>query len=532
MNWSRWSVVGLGLLVAAGSGCKRERQEAVREELSEAGYEMTPEAYFRAAESEDVEAMRRLLEGGVPLEVAAVEGSTALHAAARAGAEESIEFLLQRGLPVDVRNHAGRTPLMDAVLHAGPETVRQLLRQGADPAAKDGEDYKPLMLAVREGRPQMVAELAPYVRSELDDALLAAAILGEAEMIDELTNYGASIYARVEDGRTPLMLAAQRGREEAVEMLLEIGANRFAMDDQGRVAADLAREGGHGELAERLASEPVAGDFELVEPAELGVEMAEDLVVEVAVPVGDAPVEGGADAVASGEQPWNLPIPGQREGIRPPGSVPEVRELDGAVVGFGTPLAATPAAPVLGEAGEVAQAEPSGSDELAEEAALEPRLESAGGEPLVMRSYRQTELPIRVANAAEHEVEVQVAGASPVAVAEGSVIPGSRLEVVSVTRRIARGKEHGDEVSVVEVRDLDSGVARELVVGLPALAHDPVALVEDAASGNYYVARTGQRFRTSAGDEWVVADVRANQLVIQRSDSGETKTIPLRGPRG
>jgi hypothetical protein len=146
---------------------------------------------------------------------------------------------LDRKLPVDVSGAGGRTPLMSAVLSGSPAMVRYLLSQKADPLKKDAEGFNPLMLAVRAGRAEMVAELAPYDREKLDDALLVAALEGKAAVIDELTNYGASVYARMDDGRTPLMLAAENGHVEAVEMLIEIGANRFSMDDEGRIAADV-----------------------------------------------------------------------------------------------------------------------------------------------------------------------------------------------------------------------------------------------------------------------------------------------------
>jgi hypothetical protein len=97
------------------------------------------------------------------------------------------------------------------------------------------------------------------------------------------------------------------------------------------------------------------------------------------------------------------------------------------------------------------------------------------------------------------------------------------------------GKENGGEpmeVSVVEIKDINTGMSRDLVAELPAFAHDPVALVEDAASGRYYVARTGQRFKTADGVDFLVGDVRPNQVIIENMTTQVTTTIPLRGPRG
>ena len=84
---------------------------------------------------------------------------------------------------------------------------------------------------------------------------------------------------------------------------------------------------------------------------------------------------------------------------------------------------------------------------------------------------------------------------------------------------------------MVEVQDSSTGRRRELVAGLASTAHDPVALVEDGA-GRRYLARAGQGFRAADGTEYVVVDVRPNQMVIENRTEGGVITVPLRGPRG
>jgi len=510
----------LALVVTMAASCRKDPQQAQREELEETGYELTMEDWFRAAASDDVGALERLLDGGMALDTSDGGGATALHAAAVAGAEGSADFLLDRGLGVDVVDARGRTPLMEAVIHSTPGMVRYLLRQGADPSLKDGDQYKPLMLAVREGRAEMVAELAHYVRGDLDDALLAAAILGRAEVIDELTNFGASIYARLGDGRSPLMLAAQKGNAEAVELLLAIGANRFAMDEQGRIAADLAREGGHEDLAMRLAAVPEEGDFELEAPAELGAELVAR--VDEAAPGRGAgvPVEPGAEGPDGGgevaEEPVALPLEGA--------TLAAVAEPGAEETGEG--LAAESGGGSGGNAATAGAGGGRGVAALGAEEALPP---------LVMRGYEQKELPVRIGEVRERRVEVRVPGHEPTEIGAGERIPRSSLKVIRVSRRPIDGKLVRGQpamVSVVEVKDERSGVTRELFSGVPALAHDPVALVEDTATGRYYLARTGQRFRGASGGDFLVGDVRPSQVVIEDLDSGETMTVELRGPRG
>ena len=494
MNGKPLALLLAGTAPFLGLAACKSREEGTREELQESGYDLTPEAFFRAAESDDVTALEKLAANGIAVDTRDVAGDTALHAAAAAGMKKAADFLLDRKLPVDVAGADERTPLMVAVMRGTQEMIRYLLSQKADPHAKDAHGYKPLMLAVREGRGEMVGELAPYDRDKLDDALLVAALEGKASVIDSLTNYGASVYARMDDGRTPLMLAAQNGQIEAVDLLLEIGANRFSMDDQGRIAADVAREAGHEELALRLAEAPQEDEFALEEPADLGAEMLAKVMEKEADPAGPAPGRPS-------DVPWNRPTPGQGGGAfgaLPRGTSPEM--LDGVVL-----------EPVAGES------PPS----------------SAAAAPLVMRGYRQKELPLRVESVQGEVATLRMSGGGVKEVAPGENIPGSRLAIVRVERRMQDLKDDGGltEVSVVEVEDTATGRKRELISGVESTAHDPVALVEDAA-GRHFVAKAGQKFRGADGSDYVVADVRPNQMVIENRTKGEVITVPLRGPRG
>lgn len=474
-----------GTVVLASPGCK-DRGEVAKQELKEKGYEITPESFFRAAESDDVATMEKLVKGGISPDVRNAEGNTALHAAAAAGMTKSADFLLDRHVPVDVAGADERTPLMSAVIKGPPAMVRYLLSQKADPLRKDAQGYRPLTLAVREGRPEMVSELAAYDRDSLDTALLLAAIEGKSGVIDALTSYGASVYARTDDGRTPLMLAAENGNIEAVEMLVGVGANRFSMDEQGRIAADIAREAGHEELALRLSEEPGKEEFGIEEPSDLGAEMLaqmEKADQAAGLISGEAPAEGSGTAHAS---------PVVLEGAT-------LKEISGPVK-----------VPVSAVASHEVQV------------------------PLKMRAYRQRELPLRVETVKGESASVRVAGGGVQQIQKGSAIPGTTLTIVRLQHRMREEKDSPGgltEASVMEVEDTATGRKRELVTGLPSTAHDPVALVEDGA-GKRYLAKAGQKFSGEDGSQYVVVDVRPNQMVIENLSKGEVITVPLRGPRG
>jgi ankyrin repeat protein len=498
MKWclksSAW--VWIAIFITGATSCKKQG-EGLKSDLGEAGYKMTTDDWFRASSGNDAAALKKFIAGGFKADTRNSVGDSALHAAAAAGAQSSADFLLNRGLSVDLRGASDRTPLMAAVTADQTAMVRWLLRQGADPRAKDKDGFMPIMLAVRDGSAGSVAELAPYNREDLDSALLLAALVGRADVIDSLTNYGASVYARMEDGRTPLMIAAENGHSEAVKLLIEIGASRYTTNPEGRTAADIAKAAGHDEIAALITREPLPDELAL-ETTEKIAESMDEFVNDSIAKASPVPASGGgspADAVSPSIDGKTLSAPvAALDGVK--GAAPSKQSVPSAT--------ATSAFPIP---------------------------------PLVMRHYRERELPLSVKSVQGDTATVSVAGVAPrqMKVRVGEVIPGSRLSIVSVRRRMEDSKVNAGrptEISVVDVRDSSTGATREWITGLAAKAHDPVALVEDAATGKRYLAAPGQRFKGADGTEYIVSDVRPNQIVIENSASGAVQTLPLRGPRG
>jgi ankyrin repeat protein len=484
MKWTSGNVAGMVtfmLCLAMIPSCRKSR-DTLHSELEEAGYQLTAEDWFRASRGNDVTALKKFVSGKFPVDTRDPAGDSALHAAAAAGAQPAADYLLTRGLAVDQRGGMDRTPLMAAVLADQTAMVRWLLRQGADPRLKDHEGFRPLMLAVREGKSGSVGELASYTREDLDPALLLASLVGRADVIDALTNFGASVYARMEDGRTPLMIAAENGHEEAVKLLLDIGASRFTTDPEGRTAADLATAAGHPEIAVLISRDPQPEELALESPAQIAESMDAFVDEAVAKSTGETSPDR-APAAAGSPRAVSRPIAGQT--------------LSGPVSdGSSFPMP-----------------------------------------PLVMRHFREKEVPLKVTKVQGEVATLTLAGktAREVKVRPGDRIPGSSLVVVRVRRRMEESKVNpggSAEISVVEVRDPSTGTTREWISGIPSKAHDPVALVEDGATGKRYLASPGQRFTGADGSEYLISDVRPNQLVIQETAGGEVRTIPLRGPRG
>ena len=548
---------------------------------------MTQEGWFSAIRANDVAAMKKMVSGGFDEKATDSSGNNGLHIAAEAGSIEAGEYLLNRGFSIDQTNNKGKTPLMLAVMADKTNVVKWLLQQGANPTIKDSEGFMALMLATSNGREGSVEELAPYHREDLDSALLVAALVGQAGIIDTLTNYGASVYARMPDGRTALMVAAENGNTDAVKMLMDIGASRFSTTENGDNAQSLALAAGHNDIAQMIETGFVDESLALQSDDQVAAEMTEYLE-ENPSEVGDE----GLVATTDGEASDLVATNGSEETGLVPTDAPNNEPLAAAdPSNSGEPLAAsesmanndaqtspgTPTDPGQSTspvASNNQNASAPTDSPAAVRTAIQPRRElppisladarvsrpvvpkpmpassdptappranyteqSSEELPLVMRAYRQRELPVEVRKVSGPVASLHLAGmnSKEVKVTEGAKIPESNLVVVKVYTRREEGKLNAGQpvdVGVVVVEDATSGQRREWISGRPATSHDPVALVEDATTGQHYIAKPGQRFHSEDGREFIVNDLRPSQLIIEEVATGEVRTLPLRGSKG
>ena len=463
----------------------RDGGEETGAELAAVGYAVSVEGFHRAAELGDLEVLRKMLEGGVDLQ-ARLEGESALHAAAAAGREDSLAFLLERGMAINTAGAGGRTALMRAAQEDRGEAVVFLLRQGADVEVRDESGYRALTLAAEAGHTGVVEVLAPVSREYLDDALFLAALRGHAATVDALAQFGASVYARMEDGRTALMMAAREGRAEVVRVLLDHGANRYAVDLEGLTAGQIAMAAGELELGQALSAAPGEGAFALPELPELAdVEMIEMNIA------GEEPAEEVVVAGESSPRPSGAPVAAAGSGEEPrPGEGPEALLT-----------------------------------------ALRPPREPSPDVPMVMKEYRERPLPLRIEGVAGEEVRVRYlfGGNERVTVRRGEEIPFTGLRVVSVEARRKQTKESGEgwaDVSAVVVEDPRSGQRRQLITRLAASAHEPFAVMA-GRDGTNQVARRGGLVQSADGERYRVLDVRPTQVVIERLSDGKVATVML-----
>jgi uncharacterized protein len=184
-----------------------------------------------AAEHRDKARVRTLLQTGIDVNAAQIDGTTALHWAAYHDDAETAALLVRAGAHVNAVNGYGVPPLSVACSNGSGGVVKLLLASGADPNAtmKSGETV--LMLAARSGNLEAVnALLARGARHDARErrgqtALMWAAAEGHAAVVRALIDAGADISATLDSGFTPFFFAVREGHIDVVRAFLEKGVD-------------------------------------------------------------------------------------------------------------------------------------------------------------------------------------------------------------------------------------------------------------------------------------------------------------------
>jgi len=214
-----------------------------------------------AARTADAAAVRALLKERVDVNVAAADGTTALHWASYRDNLESADLLIRAGAKVNAANDLGATPLWTASMNGSAAMVRTLLQAGADPNLALLLGETPLMAASRSGNPD-----------------------ASAQLLDK----GANVNARGPRGQTALMWAVSEQHPEVVKVLLAHGADLHAKSDVWR---DMMAVPPHGKPEyNRLI--PHGGDTALMFAARVGDLASAKLLLGAGANVNDADAWG------------------------------------------------------------------------------------------------------------------------------------------------------------------------------------------------------------------------------------------------
>ncbi len=214
---------------------------------------MEVQQLFQAAESGDLEEVRRLLQEDPEGAAARNEDGVSLVLFTRYhGHREILDMLLETRPHVDVFEAAatGRGDRLGALLDADPGLCH----------ATSADGWSPLHLASFFGYLDLVALLLargadPMIRSTnpLNNTPLHAAMAGHhAEVALLLLEHGSDPNGRQASGWAPLHEAARHGDLNLVGMLLDHGADPGVASDDGTTPSSLARAAGHTALASVL----------------------------------------------------------------------------------------------------------------------------------------------------------------------------------------------------------------------------------------------------------------------------------------
>jgi len=192
-----------------------------------------------AVEQRDQARVRTLLQGGIDVNAAQVDGTTALHWAAYHDDAKTAALLLRAGAHVNAVNRYGLPPLAVACSNGSGDVAKLLLAAGADAntTMKSGETV--LMLAARSGSLEAVsALLARGARHDARErrgqtALMWAAAEGHTTVVRALIDAGADINATVDSGFTAFFFAVREGHIDVARTFLKNGVDVNATLQRG-----------------------------------------------------------------------------------------------------------------------------------------------------------------------------------------------------------------------------------------------------------------------------------------------------------
>lgn len=137
---------------------------------------------------------------------------TILHQVALSQKSNLLRYLIrERHADLNVKNITGNTPLHSAALVGNKDAIRQLTEAGADVNARDEDGA-------------VVLHHIAY----------SSATIYDESIVKHLVEHGADVNVKNEEGETPLHLAVQDRNQEIVETLVELGAEVNAKDNIGQ----------------------------------------------------------------------------------------------------------------------------------------------------------------------------------------------------------------------------------------------------------------------------------------------------------
>lgn len=217
---------------------------------------MTPLLW--AAQANDLEIARLLLEAGADANAGNRYGITPLWLAATNRSPRLVALLLEHGASASAALPHGETALMAAARAGDADSIRLLLEAGADPnAAESSLGETALMWAAAENHPDAIRTLVAGGA----DPSVASRVLSLKPM--DWLQIGMVSTVLPVGGWPPLLFAARENAKAAALALIEVGADPDIRDPDGLTALNIAVMNEHYDLAVALleaGADPDAAD--------------------------------------------------------------------------------------------------------------------------------------------------------------------------------------------------------------------------------------------------------------------------------
>ena len=193
-----------------------------------------------AVASQDIDAVRLLLDDGVDVNSSRADGVTALLWAAHWDDLDAADLLVRAGADVNAADDHGVTPLHRSCENGSIAMVKHLLAAGADPNASQVSGLTPLMTGARTGNVSVIQELLAHganinasTKETRSTAMMWAVAERHSDVVRVLLSHDADVHTSTSDGFTPLLYAAHNGDISIARMLIGAGADVNAAGADG-----------------------------------------------------------------------------------------------------------------------------------------------------------------------------------------------------------------------------------------------------------------------------------------------------------